>query len=413
MGDTLADLYREVGIESAASRSARQGAPAPLPQRPQPHSAAARRFNQHRRAPAVREDFAVMAPRQAYAPPRNQFAELPQMAAEMTGVPSLARAYEGYQHAQNWPEPWQRTQAMQEANANAVNGVLGVAGWAVPGLRGRAEPMPRMPFPDFGALPEPMPSLRAPPREIGPNGMPIAPRQPFRGSLQGGSADLSEAAAMRTTPDAGDAGGGQSWTDPADIAPRFGQAPRPALPDGGAGGGGQVRETFAERPVPEHMREYGWARNYTIPITEGREASLIVKRDGTVSWTSAGQLEEADALRVMRGVRDALRHDAQTYRPQRYRWQALNFDGEGGGQSRESLYNYLAEKIAPSLGYRETTATALRRALGDMGAPGMEARVYERTPGRLNGGQTRPPDGAKSYRNSKPPTSGALSYRRL
>lgn len=47
-----------------------------------------------------------------------------------------------------------------------------------------------------------------PPREIGPNGMPIRPREPFRQSLQGGSDDLAAAAGMRRPSEAPDAGSG-------------------------------------------------------------------------------------------------------------------------------------------------------------------------------------------------------------
>lgn len=56
-------------------------------------------------------------------------------------------------------------------------------------------PARRLPVADVA---EPVTRLPVnPTRELGPNAMPIASAQPFRNSLRGGSADLSEAAAMR------------------------------------------------------------------------------------------------------------------------------------------------------------------------------------------------------------------------
>jgi len=75
------------------------------------------------------------------------------------------------------------------------------------------------PLPRFGKKPpaveEPTPVGNAA-REVGPNGMPIAPAQPFRNSLRYGSEDLGEAAAMqRHGPQSPDAGG--AWLRP-DVA---------------------------------------------------------------------------------------------------------------------------------------------------------------------------------------------------
>lgn len=152
MGETLWDLYREAGLApSPAVRAAREGAPPPL--RPPLNSPAAQAYNQRQQrrrvAPHLRAEFARQGQRQAYAPPRNQIAELPQLALEATGLPSVRRAASEYTRLARG-----ETGDLSAANEQAIWGAIGVGGWAVPAGRGRA-PAPRtQPFPDFGALPQ-------------------------------------------------------------------------------------------------------------------------------------------------------------------------------------------------------------------------------------------------------------------
>lgn len=105
-----------------------------------PRTEGARRYNENRAR--ERESSAQFAAEhQAFAPPRNQIAELPQLAFETTGVPSIARAQRGYEDAGFMrADPQARTDALQGANEQAIWGALSAAGWAVPSLRGRAPP---------------------------------------------------------------------------------------------------------------------------------------------------------------------------------------------------------------------------------------------------------------------------------
>lgn len=152
MGDTLSDLYREAGLESAAARASREGTPPPIYRRPEPNSAAARQYNETRRGPEV---SARHRAQQAYAPPRNQVAELPQLLAETTGIPSLSRAFQGYTDGVSG------TENDQASNEQAIWGGLGALGMlgALPASRGRPALPARQPFPDFGAPPS-RPPLR-------------------------------------------------------------------------------------------------------------------------------------------------------------------------------------------------------------------------------------------------------------
>ena len=160
MGDTLADLYRQAGITPAWENATAQP-PVPMRSRrslPQlnraPNAPAARAYNARRQGGPAAQDFAERGALQgAYAPPRNQVAELPGMALEMTGLPSIRRSAAAFASG----DPGTGT-------LEGVQGGIGVLSLAA-GMRGArgapraAEPAPTE-FPNFGSEPQWMDAYR-------------------------------------------------------------------------------------------------------------------------------------------------------------------------------------------------------------------------------------------------------------
>jgi len=107
-------------------------------------------------------------------------------------------------------------------------------------------------------------------------------------------------------------------------------------------GGNDTSARFT--PTGEYT-EYGGGRSYSIPLEDGHAAHLSVANNGTVRWgmnpseTAAGDLPTSQraslGLRAMRGVLDALEHDASTSGTHIYR-----FTGNTG---RAPLYRYLGQ----------------------------------------------------------------------
>lgn len=145
MGDLPESLrvIRDSVLQSPATRAAREGAPPPMraPIRSPAVSAYNARQQRRRDAPHLRNEFERQGHHQAFASRGNQFAELPQIALEATGLPSVRRAASEYTRLARG-----ETGDLQAANEQAIWGALGVGGLAVPGARGRAPPVrPRAP----------------------------------------------------------------------------------------------------------------------------------------------------------------------------------------------------------------------------------------------------------------------------
>jgi hypothetical protein len=157
--------------------------------------------------------------------------------------------------------------------------------------------------------------------------------------------------------------------------PELPQLAQRRVPDAGAAGGGQ---RFRSVEVPDHRRQAGVERQYRIPLGDGRpDVDLTVYDDGKVSWNTTGSAPPAAATAAMRGVRDALRYDAQTYRPERYYWETAT-------NSRDKLFQALAEG-GGEFGYAAQGA-------GEVTPSGLRVRTYQRLPD----GDTPPPVGNPS-----------------
>ena len=180
---------------------------------------------------------------------QDQIAEAGQALAEATGLPQVRRSAEGFTRGimsgspdmdRGWGQGWSNA-GLAALNLAGTAGVVGDV--ASLGARSRFQ-LPRTPEEPVTPLPV------HPPREIGPGGLPIAPRTPFRNSLRGSNDDLAEAAAPRAdaTPDARPASEGSLNTGN----------------DGGSAGSG----VLAQEPVAPRQRMERFA------LTPEREAQL-------------------------------------------------------------------------------------------------------------------------------------------
>jgi len=173
-------------------------------QDPDPHVSAPALAELQRRMAAAQDTDA----HSAYAPPEPvTWKEAGEKLLEFTGLPSVRRAafHVGNSLINNENE-W------GDAAWEAGNAALMLA----PAFEAtRAMTAPAAAEARLGVMPPEAPPT-PPPHYVGPNGMPIAPAQPFRNSLRYGSEDLGEAAAMqRHGPQSPDAGG--AWLRP-DVA---------------------------------------------------------------------------------------------------------------------------------------------------------------------------------------------------
>lgn len=370
MGDlpqTLADLRREVFGESAATRAAR----APLRPPPVPNSPAARGYNERRAraragAPA-REDFARFGQqRQAFAPPRDQIAELPQIALEMTGLPSVRRSAAAF--------------ASGDPQGGAMEGfwgAMGVGGLAVAPRMGPRAVQPRMPV-------EPPQRLTPPPREIGPNGMPIAPRRPFRNSLRGGSADLAEAAAMRRPETGGyrtNDMGLLTYDRPTQPPQRLYHGTTADVSEFAPGSHFGTAQA-ANRRLADNAPNAEGARVYAMDAPQG---NYLRVPDAGDAWGSGAHWVELARTRS-----PANSAEAALYR-------ALRRDETLPGLRGEELYTRLDQHFRDN-GF-----------VGALYANRFEGGESVFLPGRT---PSKPPDWAKTNRNNKPASAGFLFGRR-
>lgn len=395
MGDlpqTLADLRREVFGESAATRATR----APLRPLPMPNNPAAQRYNANRaRARAggpAREDFARFgAHRQAFAPPRNQFAELPQIALEATGLPSVRRSARAF--------------ASGDPQGGAMEGFWGAMGLAGlvagPRMGPRAARMPAAP----------PPRLTPPPREIGPNGMPIAPRRPFTNSLRGSNDDLAEAAAMRRPgPDASGGRGGSTYLDEL-RAQGF---------DTGKTYYHGTNQTFESFATPSGIRSgdkavyLSGSPDYAAGFARGEGANLrpVFVRgplaDGGEYMARRAQLERENPARDLGEINRQIDREleARGYR--------------GVDMAGLEVRVFSVDDIAPRFGSPPRApdggnAGATPERMWGLDAPEGVQSPTRRTVGEYRverGPPSRPPDGAKTNRNNKPASAGFFFGRR-
>lgn len=165
-------------------------APRPLPRQMRPADVRGRDQNEGVRRQAFEEvrrrglaDAATLED-QAWQSPRDQVAMTGQSMLEATGLPSARRSARAF------------------ASGDVGTGAL-EAGGAALGVGGMLGLLPRgvrVARPARAAV-DAVPRLTPPPREIGRASdgsiLPIAPRQPFRNSLRGGSEDLLAAARSR------------------------------------------------------------------------------------------------------------------------------------------------------------------------------------------------------------------------
>lgn len=157
-------------------------------QDPDPHVSAPALAELQRRMAAAQDTDA----HSAYAPPEPvTWKEAGEKLLEFTGLPSVRRAafHVGNSLINNENE-W------GDAAWEAGNAALMLA----PAFEAtRAMTAPAAAEARLGVMPPEAPPT-PPPHYVGPNGMPIAPAQPFRNSLRYGSEDLADAAAMRSEP---------------------------------------------------------------------------------------------------------------------------------------------------------------------------------------------------------------------
>lgn len=157
-----------------------------------------------------------------YGPGATLAMETGEGALEISGLPQVRRSSEGFTRGimsgspdmeAGWGQGWSN---LGQAALN-VGGTAGVVGdVAALGQAGRqfrfagTRPPPR--------FEEPVTRLPVnPTREIGQNGLPIRPPEPFRNSLRGSNDDLAEAAGMRRSGD--DAGGSRPMPLEGEVMP--------------------------------------------------------------------------------------------------------------------------------------------------------------------------------------------------
>lgn len=317
----------------------------------------------HRAAVARREAFGDPTERSAFGRgPRNQVREAGQMVLETTGLPAMQRSGEAFRSG----DP------MRGAGELGM-GLLGVAGTAGGLMSMAPRAMPRAPM--RPSVPDPNAVTRLPAnpsREIGPNGLPIREREPFRNSLRGGSDDLREAARPQSS---------SALALPQSVA-QIGRA---------RGAAGMARYRYAP---PEAPRGTAW--DFVVEPDDANPGMFSVqmqlKQNGqSVPIDAAlGSASPEEAFGIYRALQETLAADAVAHnRPGYYI--------TGSGRLRD-LHERFAERaermgLLPE-GYRFIPAQGR-----------MPARVM-----RDEAMLPKPPDAPKQNTPRKPPPGGFFNF---
>ena len=212
MADTFADLLREVGIaddtrsqvmQAAQQRPQRRPMPRQMRQQAPPGPPPRDRQIYGMNPGDVLQRHAIDTEQArynwTYGDAGERLSAIPQLVGEATGLSSL-------RYLPHALRAGDTESALVEGGTAAATLLPEVAGARGLFGAGRAR-APRVP----PRITEPPPApIRPPPREIGANGLPVRPPEPFRNSMRGGSEDLREAARPRTQqprPDGGAARG--------------------------------------------------------------------------------------------------------------------------------------------------------------------------------------------------------------
>lgn len=184
-----------------------------------------------------------------YGDAGERLSAIPQLVGEATGLSSL-------RYLPHALRAGDTESALVEGGTAAATLLPEVAGARGLFGAGRAR-APRVP----PRITEPPPApIRPPPREIGANGLPVRPPEPFRNSMRGGSEDLREAARPRT------------------------QQPRPD--------GGTALDETALRALRGFLREDGLELPASMPRLPETEVPVNALRENQI-----GSLDRADARR--------------------------------------------------------------------------------------------------------------------
>lgn len=247
--------------------------------------------------------------------------------------------------------------------------------WDVPAARRMISKASSANPPNGGPLPDPNAVTRLPAnpsREIGPNGLPIRPREPFRNSLRGGSDDLREAARPQSS---------SALALPQSVA-QIGRA---------RGAAGMARYRYAP---PEAPRGTAW--DFVVEPDDANPGMFSVqmqlKQNGqSVPIDAAlGSASPEEAFGIYRALQETLAADAVAHnRPGYYI--------TGSGRLRD-LHERFAERaermgLLPE-GYRFIPAQGR-----------MPARVM-----RDEAMLPKPPDAPKQNTPRKPPPGGFFNF---
>lgn len=272
--------------------------------------------------------------------------------------------------------------------------------------------------PNGGPLPDPNAVTRLPvnpSREIGPNGLPIREREPFRNSLRGGSDDLREAAGM---------GGGQATRRVYHVSPfEFDQ---PNLNNAYQGEGSQIMGRgfyTAEAPAVRDAYSTGFERQgrqpfvYEVDIPDGPYIDLdapfaqqppqvqeLLRTRGLAPDSPRRSTALIDAIRERGGLRNAERElTGRDY----YDMLGIDEGYKRGIGFEEQASRRLSELGIHGARYRDrgsrnaaSSAPTFNYVVFD---PERTARVISRT-------GVKPPDAPKQNTPRKPPPGGFFNF---
>jgi hypothetical protein len=318
--------------------------------------------------------------------------------AEASGLPALRSGIQHLANAAARPtiqQPDELAAALPELAQGGLGALAFVPGMAAEGSMARELPARRMPLADVVSAEEPVTRLPVNPmRELGANALPIAEPQPFRRSFRGGTADLNEAAAMRSgasAPDAGGGGGEPAATSARRIERGIVDIPRTVY--------GQGNTTVLRNPTADQLTRFAnadarehqpsWLRNARgneAPM-EGYEMRAIRAQDGN-TYIIGSDSDHYQAIGGLRAIGVDVGEGARgkgwgMVRLQNARWHYTNVGGDVLDPV-DHWYGQRRTQTPPTQGARQLTGD-VAEFLG-----GVESRSWSGLPSAVQRAMTGP-----------------------